>query len=267
MLDLMLMSSLAFMLLLSCVPAVVLADVFNCGSGMTVDIGDANPTTGMHDYYNHQVLNIPWGHDWMNSCNNCGDNLQNDGDICSGWYCQQQFSGVWLKRDGASRPCPDPKPPQECTDFSVSGSWINGGFSSVPWSDELTIGCTFTNSLENSTSWTASASKSMTTGFKTPLVSGSATVTGSLSATFAASYSSQLSARITDTKTWNFPAGQVWHWEFKITDSCGSSTVRNTDVVVTDSIPLKPCCLPGYFSNPSDPRSSCVGLGQLIKLC
>ena len=99
-------------LLLSCTPALVLAGNWCCDESqpcMSADIEGQREPGYPYWQFDAQVWNIPWGEDWIKGCWACGNYLENASQICPGWYCESDGTGVWLQRHG-----PYPTPAHRC---------------------------------------------------------------------------------------------------------------------------------------------------------
>jgi hypothetical protein len=66
--------------------------------------------------------------------------------------------------------------------------------------------------------------------------------------------------------SYSLPPGAMWQWEYAVSDSC--TTVRRTapviikvdHVAVTDTAESRPCCLPGFFADPTKPHGACINV-------
>ena len=179
------------------------------------------------------------------------------GTVCSNNAC-------WCNYE----PAPPP-PPVACTSFRVSGKWAPIGYSNVPEKYSVEYGRTYTSDRQVGTQWSASVTSSMTAGFNIKVLSASKTVTGQVAAGFSAQYSDEISMTTIEKRVYDLSAGQAWQWQFEIDDTCGKSIIKGPSVVVTNSRPENPCCLPGYALHPanvSDPI--CRGLaGNIYTFC
>jgi len=162
-----------------------------------------------------------------------------------------------------------PPPPIACTSVHISGKWTPIGYSNVPEKYSVEYGRTYTSSRQVGSQWSSSVTTSMTKGFSIKAFSASETVTGQVSAGFSAQYSDEIAMTSIEKRVYDLTAGQAWQWQFEIVDSCGTSIIKGPSVVVTNSRPEIPCCLPGYALHPanvSDP--TCRGLaGNIHTFC
>lgn len=152
----------------------------------------------------------------------------------------------------------------------IVGSWTKIGSSAVPHKLTYTYGTTWSNSTTDTNSSSQSTTKKLSLGFEAEGFSLGIEISQTTAQEFSHTYSSTISHTITKSEEFDFPAGVYWQWQFEVYDACGDlSTVLTTDVTVTESIPKKPCCLPGYFKNITDPNGECVKDpdGKLVNLC
>merc|ERR1712232_345307 len=140
----------------------------------------------------------------------------------------------------------------------MQGSWVKIGSSSVPADLTYARGVTHTYEKGNTVQWGLQASASMQTGFDIKIYSGSVTVSAQVSASFSDSYSTTLEMTESVQETFHLAAGVVWQWQFTMGCPCGITTASGSDIALTNSIPEKPCCLPGYFANASVPHGKCL---------
>lgn len=144
------------------------------------------------------------------------------------------------------------------------GRWIpttffdHAGTISVAYGTETST--TFTT--EEQHSWSNSVETSIKAGFAADIFSGgvSVTVTNTEAQSISQSMSSSLAESTMKTYTYPMPrAGQVWQWQMLIEDTCGlSKSIGYQAAVTTNSRVEFPCCLPGYFKDPSNPRGACL---------
>jgi len=156
-----------------------------------------------------------------------------------------------------------------CTDFKVTAAWVPLGYVSVKEQYTTEYGRTFTSSLQASASWEASAQGAMAAGFDVLIAAGAMAISGQTSAAFSAQYESEIQMTHFEERTYDLEPGQAWQCQFFVKDSCGNSTIKGNSVVVTNSIPEHPCCLPGYFLNPTNiTNPHCRGVaGKAFHLC
>ena len=87
---------------LNTTPMVSASDI-TCGTiaGNRIHVGNDGNTM------DEQVMGCPWGYHWESCCTVCGYNLQHDGKLGPGWYCEKNLAnGVWLKGCRHENACP-----------------------------------------------------------------------------------------------------------------------------------------------------------------
>merc|ERR1712046_244891 len=88
--------------------------------------------------------------------------------------------------------------------------------------------------------------------------SASFQISGSQSTDISRSYTQTFKSHTTVTDTMGpFQPGTIWQWQWVITDGCGTSVFAGSDIVSTKGKWLHPCCLPGYFKDPTKPEGKC----------
>ena len=55
-------------------------------------------------------------------------------------------------------------------------------------------------------------------------------------------------------------AGVVWQFEYKIAHLFGTNVIGSQNIVLTDNVEHKPCCLPGTFADHRKPHGACLPL-------
>ena len=95
--------SQVLLLIIAGLDAMVTASQITCGTinGRKIYVGDDG--NGMDE----KVQGCPWGYHWESCCAVCGNNLQNDGKLDPGWYCEKNLrNGIWLKGCRTANACP-----------------------------------------------------------------------------------------------------------------------------------------------------------------
>jgi len=235
----------------------------------TEETGNApliDPNTGLK---NLEFWVTVWGmsggsyDDWYNWCLQCGNELEDQGVICGGWSCRWWWGSIGLQRDGRS--CPKCAPNE--ASVHIEGHWTPVEHLTVEVQYVAATGVSRTMSQEETSEWTkvvtASASTSMDIGL--PEVSGVSvgvstehTISGSLSETMAQTFASSVTRDSTNTRTYTYGAGTVWQWVFDVNDNCGKNEIRSLHVAHTPNMMSPPCCLPGYFQDPTNNIGACA---------
>ena len=135
----------------------------------------------------------------------------------------------------------------QCAARGANGHWVPIKYSNQQQTITYTSGVEFTSTqtFERTTSWEGSVTASVSGGFSF----GDASL--EVSATFGQSYTqiveNALSQFDAQEFTSSFGAGQVWQFQYEITDICDSEfNIVTADLVVTPGATEPPCCLPGY---------------------
>ena len=121
----------------------------------------------------------------------------------------------------------------------------------------LKTGVSKTDSTERTNTWSIEVQAKASAGFSFgPLNAGVET-----SVTNAISTEWKVAKSITETRetesSYTSPPGVVWQFALDVQDTCGTARVSTYHVVTTNSIPEKPCCLPGYFRASTIPHGPC----------
>jgi len=107
--------------------------------------------------------------------------------------------------------------------------------------------------------WGKSVEISMETGFDVEgIASAKVSVSGSASQEQSREFSDTFT--MSEEESWSTTfdtAGQVWQWEFDITDGCGASVAKCKTAVITPSRSQPPCCLPGFAEDPERQNGPC----------
>lgn len=160
--------------------------------------------------------------------------------------------------------CPSPEI------ISVTGYWATGSFSSVPVQVTYSYGTTHTTEVDDVNTWSQSVTKSMSGSFGvTSSIGISDEVDTQTTQAVSQGSSDVLTTSENDSYTYSVVPGQVWQWTWLTVDTDGNSTSRTNDLVVTNGTYAVPCCIPGYFTDPTNPTGSCSADldGAVYKLC
>ena len=90
------------------------------------------------------------------------------------------------------------------------------------------------------------------------------TIADSLSQEHAETISTFLEENTESTITQSFGntaasgAGVVWQFEYKIRHLFGTNIIGTQNIVLTDNVDQRPCCLPGTFQDRSNPHGPCL---------
>lgn len=155
-----------------------------------------------------------------------------------------------------------------CTIGSISGQWVELQSNPGPSSLSVTLGVQHGYAAGNTTTWGSDVTTQVKTGFSAFGASASVSVSGEMSDKMSSSYSQTFQMSSATMRTFDFDAGFVWQWQFKVTDRCGSSIVSGTDFAITAGEYAPPCCLPGWAKNISEYKD-CVAPtnGTAVDLC
>lgn len=167
---------------------------------------------------------------------------------------------------GACPKLPEPT----CTNIQKpKGRWVPSGFSSLNHTWKIYEGTTHSYTKTNAEQWGNSVSATVQAGFEAEIFSGSISITGTISNQISQTYSSTFSTTQSSEEDYECGPGEVWQWVFEIQDECGTSTSKRFDVVVTANQAQVPCCLPGFFKDPTNPLGDCVTVpgGTVYNLC
>jgi hypothetical protein len=218
---------------------------------------------------------------------NCPSNCHTNRGICGKDSCPTGMRSITVSSRGCCAfdrgsckcCCPPPPPPPPphppppppvCTPvMNVSAQWVALESIGVPTLVSVTKGTHHSYSYSHSEKWGNSASRSVGGGFSFGGVGAKVQVSGTTSHQVATTYNETFQTDKTTTVKQQFQPGEVWQFQFTTVDKCGNSTVYIGEVTETPNIPEPPCCLPGYFQDPSKPHGACVAGtdGHLFNLC
>lgn len=146
-----------------------------------------------------------------------------------------------------------------CPLISAKGQWIEG--DSLQFEREYTWTQEYSRTEESSFSvtsaWQTSVTASVSVGFKFGEASleVSGTKSKEMSSTISDAFTSTNGTEMKQT----FPPGQMWQFEYDMVDSCSPHwTMRTRQVVHTDNLTDKPCCLPGSALDRDRQHGPCV---------
>ena len=135
----------------------------------------------------------------------------------------------------------------QCAAVGAHGYWKPLKYSNEMQTIRYTEGVSLTSesSIERTSFWETSVTASVSAGFSF----GSASL--EVSAAYGESYTEVVSEAVEQFQerefTSSFGKGQVWQFNYDITDICQSEfSIVTADLVVTDNATEPPCCLPGY---------------------
>jgi len=180
----------------------------------------------------------------------------------------------------------------------VAGSWVFAKSASVESEFSYTVGVSTSEGTTTSKAWSSSVEDSMTHGWSFEVsqcmgvgleaggceeqqiqdrfFGGATTVTaggsGEYSSTTARSQetaeevSKELENSEEKSMTYTLPPGAVWQWEYSVADACTTARrsspvmIKVDHLAVTDNQAAPPCCLPGFFVDPTKPHGACIAL-------
>ena len=154
--------------------------------------------------------------------------------------------------------------------ISVTASWAVVDVIGVPTDVAYSYGVSSSYTKTRNESWGTSTTTSASAGFSFEDGFGAkASVTGTTSYTIAESTSSTFASTNTTTVTYHYQPGVVWQLQFQVVDQCGNSTVYTKLIAQTPNEDAPPCCLPGYFKDPTQAHGACVPGqdGQVFDIC
>jgi hypothetical protein len=155
------------------------------------------------------------------------------------------------------------KPQQNCMNILVHN---------VTWEPLATLGIakdvTYTYGVQHSygssstegSSWSKTVSHTISGGFSFFGIGAkySSTVSGTTSHMFSQSISASMATSSSVSTTYHFLPGVVWQLKVHVRDNCGYSVVNTLQLAQTPNVAQPPCCLPGYFQDPSNAHSACA---------
>jgi len=141
--------------------------------------------------------------------------------------------------------------------LAVRGEWVHLGDSGgdTTWSKTVSEGVGHSHSDTTCGTWGQKVAGKLDAGFLWEKVEVSAEV----SHQFARTHSDTFSETTLTSETHNFDApGTAWQYVLHATEIGGISDIRLNGYAVTKGIYAPPCCLPGYWKDPSKPTGSCA---------
>jgi hypothetical protein len=142
-------------------------------------------------------------------------------------------------------------PRDSCEVLASSGDWTFLQYRNGNQKISQMVGArrTTTSELGNeiTTSWTRAVAASIRAGFSFGF-GVDLTVTESVANDMSTFLSNSFTGENWEetTNEVDFPAGAIWQFQYLIHESCGDSTIRTSNLVVTQGSYAPPCCLPGY---------------------
>jgi hypothetical protein len=162
-------------------------------------------------------------------------------------------------------------PTSQCAKVAAAtAQWVAIETLGVAKDVTYTYGVKHSYSTSTTSQWAASASASVTAGFKfLGIGTASATVSGSVSASISKTVNKSITTSVSTSTTYHFLPGVVWQFQMGFIDDCGQTNVHTLQLVQTLNQASPPCCLPGYFSDPNTAHGACVqgADGKIISLC
>lgn len=149
-------------------------------------------------------------------------------------------------------------PPKECNISVAVGSWLMMNYEGIQRSWSWTHGVQHSYTEGNTETWGESMTQTVNAGFEFGPFSGGASVSSESSHSIANEYSTTFTMTEEETYTMTADPGALWMWQFRVTDSCGTSFVNTTTYVLTNNVAEEPCCLPGYAASPTQQHGPCV---------
>lgn len=188
------------------------------------------------------------------------------GNLVNLWTCEPTSSTQQWKMDYTPK-CKDGSTRVRNGDNvgcqKVIGSWVFVQGSTGPMKEQsVSIAEGFSKST--GWSWTSSEefSHSMTTsvgaGFEVEGIGASMSVDQTTGEKIARSDSESWSTEYHKeiTRTFTYPGGAIWRWQWQVTSTFGDSTIKTFNLALTGQ--NAPCCLPGMFKNPAKASGACI---------
>ena len=179
----------------------------------------------------------------------CGLSCSSDDDCPLGGFCILKGGDAGCAFD----------PSTDCYYIkNVQGSWVARATSTGKQTVSVQTGITRSHEVSDTSDWGGSVTTTASAGFKFFGTDASVEVSGTASHSISHSYSSTFSESSSTTYTADMDAGVVWQWAFDIDDGCGSTTATGLDFALTINKANPPCCIPGYFLDPTKAHGDCV---------
>jgi len=134
---------------------------------------------------------------------------------------------------------------------------------------DYSYGTTHTVECDDTNTWSQSVTEKMTSDFKVDDFGTSTEVDTQTTTTVSETNKDVFTQTETVTYKYNFDPGYVWQWQWRTVDTDGESTSKTMFLVTTEGLYDPPCCIPGYFSDVTDPTGSCEADedGAVYTLC
>jgi hypothetical protein len=148
---------------------------------------------------------------------------------------------------------------------NVRGTWKVAGYSNGQREFGYTTGTTTTDGEERTSEWEAEVGVTVSAGFSFFGAESSVEVSSSYSQGGAETITRSIERSTERSLTTTFPhevyphGGVVWQFDYLAQDTCGSSTIKTEDLVITGNRAQGPCCLPGFAKNPGQQHGPCAG--------
>mmetsp|Transcript_50925 Transcript_50925/g.65213 ORF Transcript_50925/g.65213 Transcript_50925/m.65213 type:complete len:266 (-) Transcript_50925:140-937(-) len=153
--------------------------------------------------------------------------------------------------------CPDPEI------ISVTGYWQGIAESSGSLNIDISYGTTHTEEVDDTNTWGQSVTNSMSAKFGVMNIFGlSAEVDTQTTQTVSSTNKDVFTTTDTTTFQYSFDAGYVWQWFWNTVDTDGNSTSKTNYLATTAGAYAPPCCIPGYFTDVTNPTGSCAADGD-----
>lgn len=156
----------------------------------------------------------------------------------------------------------------ESTDvMKVTGSWTKGAYSSGPQTISYSKGTTISHTTATTATLGSSITASVEAGCEVEGVGEKESISSTISSSLAQMDQNSFSTSLTQGYSTTLPAGQVWQWVWDSELNRGSAHTLGKALVCTQGAYDRPCCLPGYFANATQPTGACHdGTPNLCKL-
>ena len=141
---------------------------------------------------------------------------------------------------------------------NVVGRWVKISFSSGPQTLTYSAGTQVTNTKSTTTTTGKSVQKSVEEGLEVEGISQKKTVSRETSHSLATMDEHSFSTTYSESYSTTVAAGRVWQWRYDSDLNRGTSSTWSQSLVSTPSDDKPPCCLPGYFQNPTEPNGKCI---------
>jgi len=150
-----------------------------------------------------------------------------------------------------------------------AGAWQYVQTVSAPQTITLKHGVKHSYTDTTTETWGESVTVSVSSGFDAFGLASRVTVSSETSHSLAQTYTKTFEETDEQDFTDTFDAGTIFQWAWTITDLCGKSKVKGTDLVRTNGTFQPPCCLPGFAADPKDYTGKCAAMpgDKVYNLC